>query len=67
MFQKAAPLELGPGMNLRYFSDTDTLLIELRHTPVVETIAAHEDVHMDIDENGRVASITLEHALCPTP
>ena len=37
-------------MKVRYFEDTDTLLIELRDAPVTET--------RDLDEN----TVTIEHA-----
>ncbi len=49
-------------MKIRYFSDTDTALIEFSHTPVVETREISEDLYIDIDRDGNVVSITIEHA-----
>lgn len=49
-------------MKIRYFADTDTLWIELRESPVAETRDLDEDMLIDLDGQGRVCSITLEHA-----
>lgn len=49
-------------MRIRYFEDTDTLLIELREAPVAESRELDEDTLLDLDAGGRVCAITLEHA-----
>jgi len=49
-------------MKIRYFPDTDTLLVTLSENPVVETTDVNEDVLLDLDGKGKVVSITLEHA-----
>ncbi|RMD62067.1 DUF2283 domain-containing protein [Candidatus Parcubacteria bacterium] len=49
-------------MQIRYFEDTDTLLIELSTRPPVETQALNDNVYLDLDEEGRVVSLTIEHA-----
>lgn len=49
-------------MKIRYFKDTDTLLIELRDTPVAETRDLDENTVLDLDADGNVLSITIEHA-----
>jgi uncharacterized protein YuzE len=49
-------------MRVRYFEDTDTLLIELRHVPVAETRDLDENTVIDFDAKGNVCSITIEHA-----
>jgi uncharacterized protein YuzE len=49
-------------MRVQYFKDTDTALIELGKRPVVETREVGEDVYLDLDENGRIVAITIEHA-----
>ncbi len=49
-------------MKIRYFSDTDTLLLSLSENPIAESTDIGEDVLVDLDERGRVVSITLEHA-----
>lgn len=49
-------------MKVRYFSDTDTLLIEFRNVPVVETRDLDENTVLDLDAKGNIRSITVEHA-----
>lgn len=49
-------------MKIRYFADTDTLLLSLSENPVAETTDINEDLLVDLDAKGRVVSITLEHA-----
>ncbi|MCC7475147.1 MAG: DUF2283 domain-containing protein [Pirellulales bacterium] len=49
-------------MNIRYFEDTDTALIEFSATPPVETREISEDFLVDLDAEGRLVSMTIEHA-----
>ena len=49
-------------MKVKYFTDTDTALLEFADTPPVETQELDENIYLDLDENGRVVSITIEHA-----
>lgn len=49
-------------MKIRYFADTDTLLIELRDAPVAETRDLDENTLLDLDAQGNIRSITIEHA-----
>jgi uncharacterized protein YuzE len=49
-------------MRVKYFEDTDTTLVELSANPPVETQELNEDVYIDLDNEGRVVSITIEHA-----
>lgn len=49
-------------MKIRYFEDTDTLLIEFRDAPVAETRDLDENTLLDLDEQGGICSITVEHA-----
>jgi len=49
-------------MRIRYFEDTDTLLIELKDSPAAETKDLDEDTVVDLDAKGNVCAITLEHA-----
>jgi uncharacterized protein YuzE len=49
-------------MKVRYFADTDTLLIEFRDAPVVETRDLDENTILDVDAQGNICSITVEHA-----
>ena len=49
-------------MRVRYFPDTDTLWIELRPTPTVETRDVDDDTLVELDSAGSVCAITIEHA-----
>ncbi|NOZ25252.1 MAG: DUF2283 domain-containing protein [Nitrospirae bacterium] len=49
-------------MKIRYFPDTDTALIEFSNEPVFETKEISENLYIDLDENGNLVSMTIEHA-----
>ena len=49
-------------MKVRYFADTDTLLIEFRDVPVAETRDLDENTVLDLDAEGNIRAITVEHA-----
>ena len=49
-------------MRIRYFKDTDTLLIEFKDAPVAETRDLDENAVLDVDAQGNVCAITVEHA-----
>lgn len=49
-------------MRIRYFKDTDTLLIEFKDSPVAETRDLDENTVLDVDAQGNVCAITVEHA-----
>ena len=49
-------------MKIRYFADTDTLLIEFRDVPVTEIRDLDENTLIDLDAEGNILSITIEHA-----
>ena len=49
-------------MRIRYFKDTDTLLIEFKEAPVAETRDLDENTVLDMDAHGNVCAITVEHA-----
>lgn len=49
-------------MKIQYFQDTDTLYIEFRSMPVSETRDLDENTLLDVDAEGRICAITLEHA-----
>jgi uncharacterized protein YuzE len=49
-------------MNVRYFPDTDTLLVTFSDRKVAETRDLTEDVLIELDEQGRLVSMTVEHA-----
>ena len=49
-------------MKVRYFADTDTLLIEFKQALVAETRDLDENTVLDLDAHGNICSITVEHA-----
>ncbi|MEX2165017.1 MAG: DUF2283 domain-containing protein [Sulfuricaulis sp.] len=49
-------------MKIQYFQDTDTLYIELKPVEVSETKDLDEDTLLDLDRNGNICGITIEHA-----
>lgn len=49
-------------MKIRYFQQTDTLHIEFREAQVVETRDLDEDTILDLDKEGNICAITVEHA-----
>ena len=49
-------------MKVRYFADTDTLLIEFRDAPVAETRDLDENTLLEVDAHGNICAITVEHA-----
>lgn len=49
-------------MKVTYFQDTDTLYIELRAAPVAETRDLNENTTLDLDGEGNLCAITVEHA-----
>lgn len=49
-------------MRIKYFEDTDTTVVELSTNPSVETRELNENLYIDLDDQGLVVSITIEHA-----
>ena len=49
-------------MNIKHFQDTDTLYIELRVAEIVETRDFDENTLIDLDGDGNICAITIEHA-----
>ena len=49
-------------MKIRYFADTDTLYIQFRDVPVVESRDLDENTVLDVDARGEISAITVEHA-----
>ncbi len=49
-------------MRIKYFEDTDTTLVELSTNQPVETQELNENIYIDLDHDGKVVSITIEHA-----
>lgn len=53
-------------MKIKYFADTDTTLLEFSNNPPVETQELNENIYLDLDSQGRVVSMTIEHASAST-
>ncbi len=49
-------------MKIKYFTQTDTLYIELHDTKVAETRDLDENTQIDLDAKGILCGITIEHA-----
>lgn len=49
-------------MKVRYFEDTDTLYIELSNREPALTEELNDNVLLELDENGKVVGLTIEHA-----
>jgi uncharacterized protein YuzE len=49
-------------MRIRYFAGTDTLYIEFRNAAIAETRDLDENMLLDIDADGNICPITVEHA-----
>jgi uncharacterized protein YuzE len=49
-------------MEVKYFPDTDTLLINFTRKEVVDTRDLNENVLVELDKDGGLVSMTVEHA-----
>ncbi len=49
-------------MRIKYFEDTDTTLVKFSTNPPVETRELNENIYLELDGQGRVVSMTIEHA-----
>lgn len=49
-------------MKIRYFADTDTALIEFSNQSVSETKEISKNLYIDLDIQGNLVSMTIEHA-----
>lgn len=49
-------------MNVKYFRDTDTALLEFSKAVVSETREISANVFVDLDHAGNLVSMTIEHA-----
>jgi uncharacterized protein YuzE len=50
-------------MNIKYFADTDTALLEFSEHPVFETKEINENIYLDLDKDGNLIGLTIEHAM----
>ena len=49
-------------MKLHYYPETDSLYIELKNVPGVETREVVEGLVVDLDRNGDVVGFDIDHA-----
>lgn len=49
-------------MKIKYFSDTDTALVEFSDRDVAETKEINENIYIDLDRSGNLVAMTIEHA-----
>ena len=49
-------------MKVRYFEDTDTLYLELSDREPAKTEQLNENVLLELDKDGKVVGLTIEHA-----
>ena len=49
-------------MRVKYFSDTDTAHLEFLNNDVYETREISENIYVDLDQNGNLVNMTIEHA-----
>ncbi len=49
-------------MQIKYFQDTDTLLVNFIDSEIVETRDLNENTLIEFDKDGNLVSMTIEHA-----
>lgn len=49
-------------MEIKYFPDTDTLLINFSNNAITETTDVNENALIELGEEGELVSMTIEHA-----
>ena len=49
-------------MKIKYFSDTDTAMVEFSDHEVSETKDINENIYIDLDASGNLVAMTIEHA-----
>jgi uncharacterized protein YuzE len=49
-------------MRVKYFSDTDTALVRFTDNEVNDTREISENIYVDLDKQGNLVSMTIEHA-----
>jgi len=49
-------------MKIKYFTDTDTALVEFSGHQVAQTKEINENIYVDLDVDGNLVNMTIEHA-----
>lgn len=47
---------------MQHFEDTDTLYVEFKGRDFTEPLDLHENTPLDLDAEGNLCAITIEHA-----
>jgi uncharacterized protein YuzE len=54
-------------MRVKYFSDSDTALVEFTDNEVADRREISENIYVDLDRQGNLVSMTIEHARTNAP
>jgi uncharacterized protein YuzE len=49
-------------MKIKYFTDTDTALVEFSDREVAQTKEINENIYVDLDAEDNLVNMTIEHA-----
>ena len=49
-------------MKIKYFSDTDTAMVEFSENEVAEIRDINENIYIDLYPSGNLVAMTIEHA-----
>jgi uncharacterized protein YuzE len=49
-------------MKIKYFTDTDTALVEFSDHQVSQTKEINENIYVDLDADDNLVNMTIEHA-----
>jgi uncharacterized protein YuzE len=49
-------------MKIKYFTDTDTALVEFSDRKVAQTKEINENIYVDLDADENLVNMTIEHA-----
>lgn len=49
-------------MRIKYFTDTDTALVEFSDHQVAQTKEINENIYVDLDADDNLVNMTIEHA-----
>ena len=49
-------------MKIKYFTDTDTALVEFSNHQVAQTKEINENIYIELDADGNLVNMTIEHA-----
>ncbi|MBL7073924.1 DUF2283 domain-containing protein [candidate division KSB1 bacterium] len=49
-------------MEIKYFQDTDTVLVNFTDKEIVDTRDLNENILVELDKDGNLVSMTIEHA-----